>query len=346
MKVAIVEISESHEECIYSQVSFLKDAGYKVTLFAYPKIIQQAKSYRQFFEQIQEVNFDGLSFFKSLSLQIKLTKQLSKFDTVIFNTASSSKKLRNVSLFLNFYKTKVVGILHNAKRLEKSFTQKLFSIKIKKYFVLNDFIKENYKNISSSKLESFYPIYFPDFNKESIEKSSNEIWITIPGRLHYNRRNYKFLIEQLKSHSIGEHIKFIILGNINSKDGLDFLEKIEKHNLKSSFKTFNEFISNATFYSYLEKSDYILPLLNLDDESYFKSKITGTFNMAFGFKKTMICHQKLEILSDVKENGILYDENSFNSVINKLSEPNEDTYNNEKWTFEFQKRNYINFIKE
>lgn len=346
MKVAIVEISESHEECIYSQVSFFKDTGCKVTLFAYSTIINQVKSYSHIFDSIQEVNFEELSFLKCLSRQIKLTKRLSKFDTVILNTASSSKKLRNVSLFLNFYKTEVLGILHNAKRLETSFTQKLFSIKIKKYFVLNDFIKKNYKNISSSALESFYPIFFPEFNKEEIVKSSNEVWITIPGRLHYNRRNYPFLIEQLKKQSIKENIKFVILGNINSKDGLDFLEKIKENKVTSYFKIFDEFISNSIFYSYLEKSDYILPLLNLNDESYFKSKITGTFNIAFGFKKIMICHQKLGILPDVRENGILYGEDSFISVLNELSEKELVKYKNEKWSYDFQKRKYINFIQE
>ncbi len=344
MKVVIVEISESHEECIYTQVSFLKDAGYSISLLAHSDVIKQTESYIDFFDNVEEVNFNNLSFLKSLSLQVKLTKQLSKFDKVIFNTASSSKKLRNISLFLNFFKVDVIGILHNAKRLEKSFTQRLFSIKIKKYFVLNDFIKINYKNTNATKLESFYPIFFPPFNSVSIKKRENEIWITIPGRLHYSRRNYKFLIEQLNLKEINKSIKFIILGNINTKDGLHFLDTIKSLQLDTYFKTFNEFISNDKYYNYLEKSDYILPLLNLDDESYLKSKITGTFNMAFGFKKRMICNRELEEISDVKENSILYKADSFINTLNSLTIDNKKVYNDEKWAYEFQKNKYLTFI--
>ena len=345
MKIAIVEISESHEECIYTQVSFLKDAGFSVTLFGHPNIIKQANSYIHLFDTIQEIDFNTLSFLKSFSLQIKLTKQLATFDSVIFNTASSSKKLRNIALFLTFYKVDVIGVLHDAKRLEKSFTQRLFSIKIKKYFVLNDFIKENYKNIRASKLESFYPIFFPKTDTEEITKDVNDIWITIPGRLHYSRRNYKFLIEQLQKHQINKNIKFVILGNINSKDGLHFLEELKNYELVHSFIIFKEFISNSTYYSYLEKSDYILPLLNLNDKSYLKSKITGTFNMAFGFKKSMICNQELAIISDINKNGILYDEHSFISILNELSFDDSNRYDDEKWTYKYQKTKYINFIQ-
>lgn len=344
MRIAIVEISKSHEECIYTQASFLKDAGYSISLIAHSDVIKQANSYVNIFDSVEEVSFKSRNYIKSISYQVSLAKQLAKFDKVIFNTASSSKKLRNIALFLKFYKVNVIGVLHDAKRLEKSFTQKIFSIKIKKYFVLNDFIKENYKIDTRLNLESFYPIYFPSYNTVSIKKGENEIWITIPGRLYYNRRNYKFLIEQLHLKEINKSIKFIILGDINTKDGLDFLSEVRSLQLDVHFIFFNKFISNDEYYSYIEKSDYILPLLNLNDKSYLKSKITGTFNMAFGFKKVMICNEELGKINDIKENSILYKTDSLINILNDLKTDNMDVFNGGKWEYEFQKEKYLTFI--
>lgn len=345
MKIAIVELSVSHEECIYSQVSFLKEDKNEVSLIVHPNIKKQI-AYTDLLSNIDIVDFDNLKGFKSLKKQLALAKQLNKFDKVILNTASSSKQLRNIACFLLFSKVECIGVLHNTKKLQKSFTQKVISFKIKKYFVLSDFLKNNaiVKN-PKIKLESFYPIFFPDYQKDKLSKNENDIWFCIPGRVEFYRRDYFFLINQLDKKEISKNIKFIILGNINTKDGLLFRTEIEEGKLANHFVFFDKFIENDLYYKYIKASDYILPLLKKEDVSYLKYKISGTFNLAYGFKKIIFFNEFYSEVNDLSKNGISYDDSSFIQKLNTIDSLQlKDVYADKKWSFKYQQEKYMNFI--
>ncbi|AUC84883.1 hypothetical protein CW731_06070 [Polaribacter sp. ALD11] len=347
MKAAIVELSKSHEECVFSQISFLQeDNNDDVSLFLHPAIKNQI-TYLNLANNVSIINFDELKGFKSLQYQLNVVKELSKFDKVIFNTASSSKQVRNIVFFLLFYKVECIGVLHNTKKLQKSFTQKIISLKIKKYFVLSDYLKDKVR-ISNSKikLESFYPIFFPKFKSQNIEKKQGEVWFCIPGRVEFSRRDYFYLIHQLQKNELSAKIKFLILGNINTKDGIAFKSELERLNFESYFIFFNEFITNELYYSYIEKSDFILPLLKRKDFSYLNFKISGTFNLAFAFKKIIICDDFYKNITDLNENGIFYSEESFTEIISNTNNfVIKNTYSDKKWHYNFQYKKYINFIK-
>ncbi len=51
-KAAIIEFNEYHDECLYSQISFLKKSGYLVTLIISHKIFERAKEYLHLTENI------------------------------------------------------------------------------------------------------------------------------------------------------------------------------------------------------------------------------------------------------------------------------------------------------
>lgn len=347
MKIAIVEVSESHEECIYSQVSFLKDSGYNISLYVHFKIAPAVKNYSHLVDSISIINFSALKGLKKLYKEIKLVQELKQFDKVIFNTASSSKSVRNICFLLKLYRVEAIGIIHNVSKLNRSFTQKIINLKIKKYFALNDFLKENIvlKN-KSLKLNSFYPIFFPDTTKNVIEEKNNNIWICIPGRIFFNRRNYTFLTQKLVEKKPPQNIKFIILGNINTSDGRTFKEIITKNNLTSSFIFFDSFIQNKTYYNYIYNSDYIMPILQTEDKTYLTDKITGTFNLAFGYKKPLLCNTFYKSFTDLAKNGLFYTEDNFHETLaslNTLEQPT-DSYKSPKWSYDYQKSNYLNFL--
>jgi len=135
VNIAIVEISKSHEECIYTQVKFIKDSGHTIDLILHKALESQINAYRNLAKNITYITPSQNGFFAKIQQQKSLSKELSNYDLVIFNTASSSKLVRNTLLLLLFSKVKCVGILHNSKKLRSSFTQALISLKIKKYFV-------------------------------------------------------------------------------------------------------------------------------------------------------------------------------------------------------------------
>ncbi len=345
MKIAIVELSESHEECLFSQISFLIDAGHEVSLYLHPKV--KIQDYKHLINNVVIYDFDSIPKIKRFGLQLKLVKELKHFDKVIFNTASSSKSVRNILFFMKAYATECIGVIHSVDKLNKSFTQKIISKKIKKYLALSDLLKDSIvlKN-KALKLESFYPIFFP-LTPKFIKKNENETWICIPGRVYFQRRDYNYLLQKLTNISIPKHIKFIILGNINTPDGIILQDKIKENNLDNSFVFFNGFISNELYYNYIHSSDYIMPLLQKNDESYINTKITGSFNLAYGFKKMLLCHTFYKAIPDLNENGIFYDNQNLEEVLNNLHTNNSKeltTYKNPKWNYEYQKEKYLNFI--
>lgn len=353
MNVAVIEFNNYHQECLFSQINFLKANHSKVTLIVNPKSKKNIASYSNLIDNIYYYDKKASFFFlKKLFLLFKLYRFIinSKFDKIIFNTASSSKTLIFISLLLKLSHVECIGTLHNLKKMKSSFSQKLINVTIKKYFVINDFLLSSYhiKN-PNIQLASYYPIFFPEYKSISINKPENEIWISIPGEVNFKRRDYSILIDSLMKMQKKDHLKFIVLGKVNAipKDCDVFLNLLNKHGLKHYFITFDAFVENDLFFSYLKVSDYILANLQITDDSYLKYKISGVLNLAFGLKKQLIAPSHLNIINDLKHNTLFY--NSSEDLSEKLSssikaEEKSAFTSNKKMDFEIQQKKYIDFI--
>ncbi|HEA20663.1 hypothetical protein LCGC14_1632690 [marine sediment metagenome] len=349
MKTAIVEISESHEECIYSQLSFLKDAGHEVTLLLHKKLENQITAYAHLADNISFFDFESVSPIQKLRMQWHLFTLLKKFDMLILNTAHSYSVIRNIAVLLRFVKTKCIGVLHNTQKLQSSQTQRIISKKVKHYFVLNDALLPTREISNTIKVQSFYPIFFPKYEKVPVYKQ-NQIWIGIPGRIDYKRRDYDFLINALEQASVLERVNFLILGKVDrtTPDGNRLIESIEKSGKLKNFKLFHSFIDNPDFHGYLSACDYIMPLLRPNQE-YLGSKISGAFNLAFAHKKPMLCNSFFEAIPDLRENSLFYDKATFNQLLADIDNGNSHpptSYSDSKWNYKFQQRRYIEFINE
>ncbi len=349
MKTAIVEIRESHEECICAQLSFLKDAGHKVTLILHPILANQISDYEHLANEVVYIDFDNQGFFKKLGLQWQLFGRLKKFDLIVFNTAHSYSVLRNLTVLLRFARTKCVGVLHDTKKLNSSFTQRIISKKVKKYFVLNDALLPANVPTGNIKVQSFYPIFFPAYEPVPVYKQK-EIWIGIPGRVDYERRDYDFLVSALAEITTLDRVKFVILGKVDRSNstGKRFYDSLEKSGQLGRFKLFHSFIANSDFHAYLGACDYIMPLLR-PNEDYLKYKISGTFNLAFAHKKPMLCHVFFKDIPDLKKNSLFFDADTFPQLISDIDMENSNSpasYSDPKWSYRFQQKRYIDFINE
>lgn len=350
MKVALLEIGTSHDECLYSQIKFIKsEKKYHLTLIANNVLADNIKNY----DLVDKINLidvgEGTSQLLNLwKLRNKLISE--KFDKVIINTAQSGV-VKNLMLMPFPKKIEFIGVLHNTKKLIKSFSQKLISRKIKKYFVLSDYLLEKSKSISETKFkfESFYPIYFPQHEKVDLKKLNSEIWIAIPGNIEFKRRDYLSLFDSIDKFGLNKNIKFILLGNINNgkEDSKIIKNKIQSMNLKESFVTFNSYVDIDTYYSYLEYSDFILPLIHIDPnkDTTYKYRISGAFNLAFGFKLPLIMENYFKEFDDFKDNSIFYSPDNMIEIINNIKISKTNVYTENKWDFEFQKHKYLKFIE-
>ncbi len=345
MKIALVELSQSHEECLYSQVQFLAGSA-TVDLYLHPKHKAQVTPYHNYSKSIFYIPA-RLGLLKKIAYAFSFAQTLAQYDKVIFNTASSSKLLRNTVLLLQFFSVECFGVVHNAKKLESSFTQRLISTKIKKYYVLNDHLLQVIPRNKTIRLQSFYPIYFPTFS-DPLHKPGNEVWLVIPGSIDFKRRDYSRLIHALKEKPPPKNLKFVLLGRLNIafEDGKTLLESISKNNLQHYFITFESFIPNHVFHAYIKNADFILPLLVLHD-AYLKYKISGSFNLAFAYKKPMLCHNFFKPIADIAKNAVFYNSNSLSEVVQTLSSTRtvpKALYTDPKWDFDFQRDRYLNFL--
>ena len=348
MRVALVELRESHEECLYTQLAFLKSAGYQVSLILHAQLEAQMSTYQNLADAVYYVKFNNQSALKKIKLQFQIFKKLKTFHTIIFNTAHSYSVIRNLSLLLRFSPTQCIGVLHDASKLTQSATQRIISKKIKKYFVLSDALVPKNQSTNQIKLQSFYPIYFPDYGIVSLKKTKGEIWIGIPGRIDYKRRNYDFLVAALSRMVISKQITFLILGKTDrsSDQGKRFYTSIQKTSNHDRVKFFDTFIDNDKYHAYLKACDCIMPLLKKSPD-YIQHKISGSFNLAFAHKKPLLCHIYFKTLPDIRQNALFYTEDSLERVLQDIAQRKAvwpTNYSEHKWAYSIQQKRYIDFI--
>ena len=220
------------------------------------------------------------------------------------------------------------------------------------YFVLNDYLVDRAKKIETygDQICSFYPIYFPEQQSREITKADDEIWITIPGLMESFRRDYQTLLNSFSAGKLNKNIKLIFLGR-------SVFKKRRKSNIREQFEDadknnqclfWDSFVDKTTFNTYLNYTDYLLPLIHHDHKSSnrFDDKITGSFNLGFGYSKPFIMDRYFEQVDDFKRNAIFYNsDDDLVTVLNNLEKPiSNNYYRQAKWDFEYQSKKYLEFI--
>lgn len=352
-KVALIEIGKSHDECLYSQLAFLKEAGYWVSLICTQSLANQVKDFEV--DELILLDLPEKGKLAKWAQLIRLRNYLIKgnFNKAIFNTASINN-VRNLLLLPFPSSIEFCGIIHHIKKLTHSRSQKFISRKVKKYFVLNDHLLRKLEaEALNLRLSSFYPIFFQSYPSTSLFKPDGEIWICIPGQIVFKRRDYIKLLEALDKDTIKPELKFILLGRSDQKsgDGRVVRQMIYEKGMENNFILFDGFIQNSTFHAYLQESDYILPLTHstTNGGSYLQDQVSGTFNLAFAYKKPLLCEDVFSSMEDFQENAIFYKLDELASFFQNLPSPNElnkQLYQHPKWSFPNQQQAYVNFIEQ
>lgn len=303
-KVALIEFSSSHTECLYSQILFLQEAGYHITLICDKKMAQVVQD---FGKEISCLFFDFGKLISLLRVRSFILQQ--NMETVILNTAQGSIPLKFLSLYfprrIRFY-----GTIHNVHKIETSLGQKIISRKVRSYYVLSKYqflqIPE-YRNLSFA---YFNPSFFPTYesHQKNLAEKGDEMWVVIPGALEYKRRDYHFLIDFLKRYP-QENLKFILLGNGSKGDGEHVINTIKEHQLERFFTYFDGFVPNSLFQFYVQNADYLLPLIHPEAEgaeNYTKYKISGIFPLSLAYDVPLLCHDIFEGIEGFEYPALFY----------------------------------------
>lgn len=349
IKVAIVEIGGSHDECILSQLIALKERNCYVAFCGTIEVYERNSKFAELFNEFYEVKFP-----KTMMGDFKTMKKLNKWfmlndiTKVIANTAQGGH-IRNLAL-TSYRKTTFYGIVHTIKMFDGSFTQGLISRKIKNYFVLNDTLLERIPDKNGLSIHSFYPLDYPQFDLE-IKKQANECWITIIGGVETRRKDLKGFISIAKA--APANVKFIFLGKTDKErqDSIDFQLALEKASLVDKVILFHEFINQEIFNAYLNKTDGILPLVHPNTPSadeYFSRQISGAINVAFSYKTPLFIHDEYSTWDDFNSGVQFYNlENNaeaFLMFLSKLTQLRKEIESNPKFSKLLQQERFANII--
>jgi len=347
-RVALIELAHSHDECMFAQINALHSANAEIYLVCHEEVKKRLTELYTFKEiLVVQTNNSAIGDFVKMREVAKFLKR-NQIEKAIFNTAQGGH-IRNLR-FLVSKRIECYGIVHTIKKFNESGTQKIIHKFIKSYAVLSDILKEGIQSDYRNKVTSFYPIEFPDYGTHPLKKES-EIWITIPGGVESRRKDLTGIVSMLKQTS--DEIKFVFAGksDINKPELQTLFKEIKEHQLEERLIYFEEYITNKTFYRLIKSSNFLMPLIHPGTPSaaeYPFNQISGSFNLAFGFRIPLLMHSAYEQLEDLRNSSTFYTVEHFGNDLkfalenstNKIAEIKA----NEKWNYNVQRNVYLDFI--
>jgi hypothetical protein len=350
----LIEHSNAHGEVVYSQLEFLKGSSINLHVILNNKLMLPETL------TIEKILLLDFNLHKRYLIK-RILKVISenKIEIVVINTAHGHF-VRSLCMRLLFRDIRVIGILHEADKINNSFTQKIISLKIKNYLVLSEHIlkylgAQKQKGLSFS---YFYPIFYPHRFMNMKKTEHDELLICIPGGIEVKRRDYFGLIKLLSDYQnvINPRVKFILLGNSKVSKGEKVIQSIIENGLQDYFEWYEDYIPHELFYEKLINSDFILPLLHPNFhffEECLHSKISGAFSLSLAFKKPMLLHNEFKHISLFEKISFFYSLDNLIGIINSLAENQSSIIDRvnafdllDEISFQKQQKQYLNFIEK
>ncbi|PZF71017.1 glycosyltransferase family protein [Taibaiella soli] len=355
-KAALIEIDGSHDECLYSQLLFLKRGNYHVTLICSENLRKQVADFG-IADEVLFFPFDHQSHLQKLKLLWKIRNHIAgnQIGTVVLNSLHG-RTIRDFTMLPFPKKTVFAGTLHGINKLKGSLTQRIMSTRVRRQFLLNDYLVDNLKLVPNHgiRFKSYYSIFFPEFaGAPAIEKPKDQCWIAIPGQVENKRRDYETLIRTFAALAEKPNYRFLLLGNSKHKHANgDELKALAKElDVERYFIFWDSFVDNALFHAYLKVCDIVAPLIHPGNDGFMKYKIyqiSGAYNMAFAYKKPLLMLEDFKEYQDFQENAVFYSLEHFSNVLQHLPEAIEklkpQMYQQPKWSLEAQTESYLRFI--
>lgn len=290
--VAVVEIGGSHDECLLSQFYALKHAGFNIHFIGTEELWLRNPWFHALVDRFLPIKVaqGALADFMTMRrLNGYFTAE--KIEKVLLNTAQGGH-VRNLCLTAN-KATEFIGIVHTLRKFNGSFTQKVISRKIKKYFVLNTFFLDYIEPQKGIRVEAFYPLRFPLFNAPPLEKKSF-VQIAVIGGVENRRKDLMGSLPLMES-ILDLDVRIVFLGKSDPKkeEVFQFKKALEERGLQENVILFDDFVDAQHFDEVLQSTDFIWPMVHPDTESakeYFSHQIPGALNVALAYKIPLLVH--------------------------------------------------------
>ena len=313
-RVLIVEPNPYHGEIIPGFVKYFKDLGYKVSCF----LRKELESENVFVKCPSDfLNFVSYTDQDTIKTLLNFPFFVNREFDIIFVSSSAFWDTKNyIGSFVDFFNFKPQErensffVEHNPR----DFLAKYKEIKLfeqKRLFSLGGFLG----------IPMLNPHYFGEVAITS--KSSYKTRFIVVGAVNADYKNHKLLIDTvnlLVKKGI-TNFEVIIIGSGNlfiPHDLQDYITFYGRLNFKKMF-------------SYMEKADYYLPLLDITNQKHHKylgSTCTGSRQLILGFLKPCIIDETFgEIYGFNNENSIIYKNNDLQNAMEYAILLNNSDYN-------------------
>jgi hypothetical protein len=349
VKVALVELGGSHDECLLTQMQALREIDVHTTLIVNEVIWKRNPHFAPLVDEVFFVEPEGRAIGDVLTMR-KLVRYLRKKEIgkVVFNTAQGGH-VRNIAVLMP-RNIQCYGIIHTIRKFHGSATQSIINRMISSYLVLSDDLLKRVKPRDGIAVGSFYPVCFPAFEKE-LEKPEGETWVTITGGVENRRKDLSGVLGFIEK--APEGVKFIFLGKTDAgrPDAQQFLTGLAERGLDGRVVRFTDYVDAETFDAVLRNTDFLLPLIHPGTpsaEQYISNQISGAFTVAYGYKIPLLIHNAFNEEDDLKNSAVFYNMDNFHSVLQEsIPRQRELSYRiggNPKWTKNFQMAKYRGFL--
>lgn len=311
-RIALIEIGGSHDECLLTQMRAIHNRGFDILLITSQAIVERNPAFEEY---VSEVFLVDVQQHKSEIKKVWSKLKSSGVQKAIINTAQGNA-VRSLCLKALFHPIEFIGVIHTTRMFTESFTQKIISLKIKKYFLLSEFLMHSVKAPRGIKLDYFYPIAFPS-SPVLVEKRTRIACVV--GGVESRRKDLEGFFQIVEA--APEDMCFIFVGKSDPKkeEVQAFLKRLKEGGLTDRVVTFDAFVPQHEFDSLVQQADFVLPLIHPNTASadqYFKNQIPGAMCVAMGYKKPMLIHEAYKNWEELRPAAIYYNLKSIGEQLN------------------------------
>jgi hypothetical protein len=347
LRIALVEIGGSHDECLLTQMHAIRNAGHEVLLITAANVAERNPIFKEYVHEIHVVDIENTTR-KVVVREVWKKLKGDAIDQAIFNTAQG-KMIRDLCLKAIFHPMEFVGVIHTTRMFTESFTQKIIHRKIKKYFLLSEFLCSKVTPPKGVSIDYFYPLRFP---RASEKKENTQKTIAIIGGVEERRKDLDGFLKVLSTIQ-NEKVHFVFLGKSDaSKPEVSvFLERLQEEKVTELVTTYDAFVPQETFDSVLQNATFILPLVHPKTPSadqYFRNQISGAMTVSFAYKVPMLIHTAYQEIEEMQPASFYYSLESFGTdlleALEQVEEKRAQMNQHLPFSIEEQERRFANFL--
>ncbi len=292
MRLLISELSENHHETLLALLA------YAVALKPEAIAVVAPSSWGALYQSLTEVNrfipYEGKESLRCVAAEIESFRPTLMVHATAYGKAP-------LSLSAGFSEVPQVGVIHDLAKVRRfSWLQWQMLRHLRFFWVLRPGLYARLPKKYQEKADFLWSGVYPTSLEGQIPTLSGEpgkVYLCIPGRVEYKRRDYRMLLEVIELLKDPERFRFILLGPAEGEhsDYADFYGQLREKGWESLFVSFAGIVPFPEYHAYVRMSQAMLALIHPhryeQHREYLEEQISGSFPLAQAHRKPLLLHR-------------------------------------------------------